>query len=64
MSPGKGAELNKLMSAKISIDDYENLCRLCVLGVTGIALHDIAVHQNFKDKRRTSKDGWYETGLM
>ena len=29
------------MCAKTSIDDYENLCRLDVLGVTGIPRDDI-----------------------
>ena len=26
MSPGKEAEINKLMHTKTSIDDYKNLC--------------------------------------
>ena len=48
------------MCTKTSI----NPCRLDVLRVTGIALDDIAVHQDFNDQFRRSKDGWYETGLM
>ena len=30
MSPGKEAEINKLMHTKTSIDDYKNLCWLDV----------------------------------
>ena len=56
MSPGKDTEINKLMWMKTSIDDNENLCRLDVLGVTYIALVHIAVHQDFKDQLRRSKD--------
>ena len=31
MSPGKIAELNKLLCTNTSIDDYDNLCRLDIL---------------------------------
>ena len=31
MSPGKEAELNKLLCTNTSIDDYDNLCRLDIL---------------------------------
>ena len=64
MSPGKHTEINKLMWMKTSIDDNGNLCRLDVLGVTYIALVHIAVHQDFKDQLRRSKDCWYKTVLM
>ena len=52
------------MCMKTSIDDNENLCRLDVLGVTDIARDDIAVHQDFKDQYRRSKDSSCGTGLM
>ena len=63
MSPGKEAEINKLMSTKTSIDDYVNLCRLDVLSLTDIARDDIAVLQDFKDQLRRSKEGWWKTAL-
>ena len=49
---------------KTYIDDNENLCRLDILCVTGIARGHIAVHQDFKDQLRIGKDGWHETRLM
>ena len=52
------------MWTKTFIDDYENPWRLDVLGVTYIARDHIAIHQDFKDQLKRSKDGWYETGLM
>ena len=64
MSPGKEVEINKLMCTKTSIDDYKNLWRLDILSLTDIARDDFAADEDFKDKFRRSKDGWYETGLM
>ena len=46
------------MCSKISIDDYENLYRLDILGVKYIVLHDNVVHHDIKDQLRRSKDGW------
>ena len=57
-------KISKLMCTKTSTDDYENLCRLDVLGVTDITCNDIAVFLEFKDQLRRSKDGWYKTGLI
>ena len=52
------------MFTRTSLHDYENLCRLDVLGVADIALNNIAVHQNFKDQLMRSKDECYETGFI
>ena len=61
----KKAEINNLMSAKTSKDDYKNLCLVdillddlmfCRLGVTDIARDDTAVRQDLKDQLRRSKD--------
>lgn len=61
MSSRYDAELNKLMCTKTSIDDYENLCRLCVLGVRDIAHDDsAAMHQDFKDQLWRNKDSYFE----
>ena len=49
---------------KITIDVYENLYRLDVLGAIDIARDNTAVHQYFKDQLRRSKCCWYETGWM
>ena len=42
------------MFTKASIDDYENLCKLDVLGVTDIVRDDSATHQ----KSTEEKQGW------
>ena len=49
---------------KTTIDVYENLYRLDVLGAIDIARDNTAVHQYFKDQLRRSKGCWYETGWM
>ena len=43
ISPGKELELRKLMVIKTSTDDYENLYRLDVLGVTDSVSDEVAV---------------------
>ena len=50
MSPGKEVELSKLMVIKTSTDDYENLYRLDVLGVTDSVSDEVTVHQKFKEQ--------------
>ena len=64
MSPGKEVELSKLMIIKTSTDDYENLYRLDVLGVTDSVSDEGTVHQEFKEQLRKDKNGQYETGLI
>ena len=55
MSPGKEVELSKLMLIKTSTDDYENLYRLDVLGVTDSLIDEGTVHHEFKEQLRTKK---------
>ena len=64
MSPAEEAELNKLMCRKTFLDDYENLCRLYVMGIPNIVRDNSAVHHDFKDQLKRSKDGWYETSYF
>ena len=65
MSPGNEIDLNNLMLSRTSIDDYEKLCNLDVLGVQDISkTHEDTVHTNFKERLKQSDKGWYETGLM
>ena len=63
MSPGKET-LNKLMYTRTSTDDYENLYRLDVLGVTDVIHDDNFVHQEYRKQLKQDKKGWYETGLI
>ena len=64
MSPGKEVELSKLMVTKTSIDEYENLYRLDVLGMIDSVSDEGIVHQEFKEQLRKDKNDWYETGLI
>ena len=44
--------------------DYEELCRLDVLGLRDSSEHDQrVVHADFKEQLERSPEGWYETGL-
>ena len=61
MSPGNEMDLNNLMLSRISIDDYEKLCNLDVVGVQDIPkTHEGIVHTNFTDQLKQSDEGWYE----
>ena len=52
------------MLSRISIDDYQKLCNLDVLGVQDIPkAHEETVHTNFKEQLKQSDEGWYKTGL-
>ena len=44
--------------------DYEELCRLDVLGLRDSNEYDQSVvHEEFKEQLKRSPEGWYETGL-
>lgn len=43
--------------------DYDNICRLDVLGVTNLACDDSTVNQNLNDRLMRSKKCWSETRL-
>ena len=48
-----------------SIEDYEKVCNLDVLGVQDIPkTHEETVHTNFKEQLKQNDEGWYKTGLM
>ena len=65
MSREHEIDINNLMLSKTSIDDYEKLYNLEVLGVQEIPkTHENIVHTNFKEQLKQSDEGWYETGLM
>ena len=64
MSSGREVELSKLMVMKTYTVNYENLYRLDVLVVTDSVSDEGIVHQEFKEKLRKDKNGWYETGLI
>ena len=64
MSPGTEVNQPALMFAQTSQSDYEDLCRLDVLGLADYTENDQqAVFQEFKEQLQRSPEGWYETAL-
>ena len=55
MSPGKDVKLSELMVIKTSTDDYENLYRLDILGVTDSISDEDTAHHKFKKQLRKDK---------
>ncbi len=64
MSPGADFDKTTVLLTQTSQSDYENLCRLDVLGIadSGESDHEI-VYQDFKEQLQRSPDGWYEANL-
>lgn len=65
MSPGKEPlDLANVLLTQTSHVDYEELCRLDVLGLTDIPPNDQrSVYAEFKEQLTRDKEGWYETDL-
>jgi hypothetical protein len=64
MSPGADFDKTTVLLTQTSQSDYENLCRLDVLGIadSGESDHEM-VYQDFKEQLQRSPDGWYEANL-
>ena len=57
-------ESTTLLFAQTGKSDYEELCRLDVLGLRDSAENDQhVVHKEFKEQLMRDPEGWYETGL-
>ena len=64
MSPGSEFDHNTMLLTQTSQSDYEDLCRLDILGLADAPEHDQGVvHAEFKEQLERSPEGWYETGL-
>ena len=64
MSPGADNDSNKMLLTQTCTVDYENLCRLDVLGLEDLPENDQdMVYTEFKEQLRHDPGGWYETGL-
>ena len=64
MSPGKEFDQNVMMLTQTTHVDYEELCRLDMLGLEDSSDNDQSfVFQEFKEQLTRSPEGWYETGL-
>eukprot|EP00112_Aurelia_sp_Birch-Aquarium-sp1_P013324 Seg2820.4 transcript_id=Seg2820.4/GoldUCD/mRNA.D3Y31 product="hypothetical protein" protein_id=Seg2820.4/GoldUCD/D3Y31 len=62
MSPGKEADLSSIYLTRSSTADYEDLCRLDVLGLEDRTSDDQAtVFEDFKEQLTRSPEGWYES---
>lgn len=64
ISPGKEVDLSPMFLTQTSTVDYDNLCRLDVLGLADCATGDQdEVYSEFKEQLRRDDEGWYETSL-
>ena len=64
MSPGNEFDKRTVLLTQTSQVEYEQLCRLDVLGLEDSKEHDQnIVHAEFKEQLQRSAEGWYETGL-
>ena len=64
MSPRKEVNLNKMLLTQVHRDDYEQLCRLDVLGLQDNVTGDQQnAYSKFKEQLSPREEGWYETGL-
>ena len=64
MSPGAEFDRKAVFLTQTSHVDYEELCRLDVLGLQDSTEHDQSVvHEEFKEQFKRSPEEWYETGL-
>ena len=64
MSPGEEVNLNPMFLTQVHRDNYEQLCRLDVLGLRDSQTDDQQdVYSEFKEQLTRSEEGWYETNL-
>ena len=64
ISPGKEVDLSPMFPTQISMVDYDDLCRLDVLGLVDCATGDQdEVYSEFKEQLRRDEEGRYKTSL-
>ena len=64
ISSGKEAPLKNMLLTQTAQGDYEELCRMDILGLKDTPIGDQqAVHAEFLEQLHRSPEGWYETGL-
>ena len=65
MSPGRESELVTSQYTRTSVNDFNRLCDIDVLGVEENHLsHDENVYKKFKQQLERNEGGWYEAGLV
>ena len=62
MSPGKEIDISSMLLTQTATADYEELCKLDVLGIQD-KREQADVYDEFKEQLHRSAEGWYETGL-
>ena len=62
MSPGKEIDISSMLLTQTATADYEELCKLDVLGIQDKG-HQTDVYDEFKEQLNRNVEGWYETGL-
>ena len=61
VSPWQGVDLSQMFLTQTSSVEYEELCRMDVLGLADTSAGDQeAVYEEFKEQLSRSPDGWYE----
>ena len=64
LAKGKELDYSAMFLAQTSQTDYEELCRLDVLGLADKPENDQSeVYAEFREQLARSEEGWYETGL-
>ena len=64
MSPGPELNLSNMFLTQTSAIDYEELCKLDVLGLKdNLSGDQKTVYEEFKEQLTRSSEGWYETSL-
>ena len=64
MSPGKDVDLTPMVFTQTSHIDYDNLCKLDVLGLADTSTgYQAEVYAEFKEQLTQDAEGWYETRL-
>ena len=64
MSPGMDFDRSEMLLTQTTQSDYENLCRLDVLGLADTMENDQnVVYDDFKEQLTRDPAGWYETNL-
>ncbi|XP_068692716.1 uncharacterized protein [Montipora foliosa] len=65
MSPGTEIDHTNMLLTQTSHVDYEELCRMDVLGLEDTPEHDQrAVYAEFREQLIRHPEGWYETSLL
>ena len=65
MLPGRESDLVSSLYTRASVNDFNCLCHIDVLGMEENHLsHDENVYKKFKQQLERSEGGWYETGLV